>query len=332
MPSQLQQTIIVTLDDIEKRLDANPSDPEKTQLLANANVLVALLGQVDDLELRNAADSVTAAAAGLQQVIDAAGNVPLNLDQLTIAGSNLRKAIAQALGTAAPAVPAPAAPVASGQAPPAVAAPPPLAAGLVHGLDCATDCTAQSRAIAAAGKAFVVRYYRNGASGFPTLTAKEAKALTAAGVKIVTIWESASANVSHFSRTTGLDEGTSAYKQAMLVGQPAGTPIYFAVDFDCSKDALAGSINDYFQAIASAFAAMGNGKSAYSVGVYGSGRACTWLTAHGLVAYTWLAMSKGWSGYAAYTSWNIKQGPSDQLLPFDYDTDVATGDYGGFNI
>ena len=328
MPSPLQVSIITSLDDIETRLDANPPDPEKTQLLATANTLVTLLGQVNDIELRNAAAGVTAAAAALQNVIDAAGAGPLDLAGLTAAGSDLRKAVAAAVALPAPQPvgnPAPQPPANV----PAAAAP----GGLVSGIDCSDDCTTQAQAIAAAGKSFVIRYYRAGnSSKYPTLTAKEAAALSAAGLRVAAIWESASDKVSHFSHTTGLAEATSAYKQAMLVGQPAGTPIYFAVDFDCSQDALAGPINDYFQAIATAFAAMGHGKSAYAVGVYGSGRACSWLTGHGLATYTWLAMSTGWSGYAAFASWNIKQGPSDGQIQIDYDTDVANGDFGGFSV
>jgi hypothetical protein len=331
MATELQTNIINALDDIEARLAANPNDPAKADLLANANTLVVLLRQVDEIALSDAADAVTAAAGRLQQVINQAGNGPLDMTALNSASTDLRRAATTAVTPAtpvnAPASPKPAAPT---PAPPSIGTTP--TAATRQGLDCALDCTGRAAAIAAAGKNFVVRYYRSSGSSFSPLTANEARALSAAGLDIVSIWESASDNVAHFSHTTGLDEGTSAYKQAMLVGQPAGTPIYFAVDFDCSDKEVAGPINDYFQAIASAFSAMGHGNSAYSVGVYGSGRACTWLTAQGLADFTWLAMSTGWNGFASYSGWNIKQGPHDGALAFDYDTDVANGPFGGFRV
>src|SRR5262249_46593538 len=146
----------------------------------------------------------------------------------------------------------------------------------------------------------------------------EAKAISATGVLLVALWESNSAVSGHFSYTTGVDEGTSAYKQAMNAGQPANTPIYFAVDFDCSNLQIAGGINDYFRGIAHGFDAIGSDNPAYAIGVYGSGNACGWLLSHQRVKYTWLAQSTGWGGYKTFASWNIKQGPTKKT-PFDFD-------------
>jgi hypothetical protein len=159
----------------------------------------------------------------------------------------------------------------------------------------------------------------------------EARAISASGLLIVALWESNSAAPEHFSYTTGVDEGTSAYKQAMNTGQPAGTPIFFAVDFDCSNMQIAGSVNDYFRGIAHGFDAIGSSSPAYIVGVYGSGNACGWLVAHQRVSFTWLAQSRGWGGYNSFASWNIKQGPT-KSKPFDYDVNESKSNYGGFTI
>ena len=145
------------------------------------------------------------------------------------------------------------------------------------GMDCALDCTAKVTWIKANGNEFVGRYYRNSASKWTALAAKEARTISASGLMLVALWESNSAVSEHFSYTTGVDEGTSAYKQAMNTGQPARTPIYFAVDFDCSNLQIAGAINDYFRGVAHGFDAIGSGNAAYGIGIYGSGNACGWL-------------------------------------------------------
>lgn len=314
--SALVTALQATLESISTRLDANPPEPEKSRLLSTSNTLMAILAQATLIELKDAAKAVTGAAIALQAVIDGSGGGPIPLPALETATSNLRKVVTAVVA------PTSAATTTSTT----------TTAGTVAGIDCALDCTVQAPAIAAAGKTFVVRYFRNGASSFPRLKASEAQALSAAGLKVVSIWESASDKPSHFSRTTGLDEGSSAYTQALAAGQPAGTPIYFAVDFDCNDNQLASGIHDYFQAIASIFDQMGHGASAYKVGVYGSGRACRWLKAQGLATYTWVALSHGWAEFGSFTDWNIKQGANDHVLPFDYDVDLARGDFGAFTV
>jgi hypothetical protein len=201
----------------------------------------------------------------------------------------------------------------------------------VIGIDCALDCTRRIAAIKGLHAQFVGRYYRQATSQWPALTNAEAKALSAAGLQIVALWESASDKLQHFSHATGVDEGTSAYHQAMQAGQPARSPIYFAVDFDCSSAGIAGAVNDYFRGVADGFAAIGGGQPAYDIGVYGSGNTCAWLLGHGRVTHTWLAQSRGWGGYKTFKSWNILQGPSKKT-PFDYDTDQAADNFGGFTV
>jgi hypothetical protein len=197
------------------------------------------------------------------------------------------------------------------------------------GIDCALDCTSRAGAISAMGVEFVGRYYRLPTSQWTPLRAAERIALSNAGLKVVALWESQSDVLGHFSHACGVNEGTSAYHQAMLAGQPAGTPIYFAIDFDCDASGVAGAVNDYFRGVADGFSAIGAGNPVYLIGVYGSGDACSWLSGHGRVTYTWLAQSTGWGGYNTFTNWNIKQGPVVNQ-PFDHDTNNANPGYGGF--
>jgi hypothetical protein len=204
---------------------------------------------------------------------------------------------------------------------------------MVDGIDCALDCTDLAAAIKAAGKAFVARYYRSKASKYKPLTSKEAKAVCQTGLQIVTVFEGKSDNLDHFSHNSGVDDGTSAYRQALLAGQPPTSPIYFAVDFDCSNAGIAGSVNDYFDGIAAGYSAIAKGGSpAYAIGVYGSGNTCSWLLKHGKASFAWLAMSTGWGGYATFADWNLKQGPATASLAFDHDTDEAKANFGGFAV
>jgi hypothetical protein len=207
------------------------------------------------------------------------------------------------------------------------------------GMDCAKDCTNFAAAIKNAGVSFVGRYYRWPASSYKPLTYKEALALSTAGLFVVALWEWASDKITNFSYHDGFDQGSSAYKQAMDAHQPANTPVYFAVDSDFSPNQIAGPINDYFQGVADAFKAMGKGQSAYTIGVYGSGRTCGWLLNHSKVGCSWLAVSRKWSGHDTFTNWDVSQAADDLKIAGlkpgekgDYDSDSAKSSYGGFKI
>jgi peptidoglycan hydrolase-like protein with peptidoglycan-binding domain len=198
------------------------------------------------------------------------------------------------------------------------------------GIDSALDCTNRASAIAQTGVDFVGRYYRKKISKWTPLSATEVAALHREGLAVVALWEFASDKPDYFSYSSGVDDGTSAYRQALQAGQPPQTPIYFAVDFDASSAAVAGPISDYFTGVRAGYTTIGQGQPAYSIGVYGSGRTCAWLASHGRATYTWMALSTKWADYDTYTSWNIKQGPGTTALAFDHDTDTSVASYGSF--
>jgi hypothetical protein len=100
---------------------------------------------------------------------------------------------------------------------------------------------------------FVARYYRSPTSHWPSLSASEAQLLLA-GLKIVAVWELASTTPRIFSRLSGVNDSTGAYHQAQTIGQPAGSAVYFAVNYDASGTDIVGPINDYFRGVAAGFA------------------------------------------------------------------------------
>ncbi len=203
---------------------------------------------------------------------------------------------------------------------------------MIKGIDASTPCTSAASCLKQAGLEFVGRYYAVAAESWKVLTSAEAQALGAAGLRIVAVWESGSpTQASYFSHAQGVQDGQGARAQALALGQPAGTPVYFAVDYDAAASDISGVITQYFEGLQAAFGT--GGAPFYAVGVYGSGAVCQAMLAAGLASRAWLAESTGWSGSSSFTGWNIKQSATIQpVCGISVDNDVAEGDYGGFNV
>jgi Domain of unknown function (DUF1906) len=220
----------------------------------------------------------------------------------------------------------------SADTPAAAAIAPSVVPASLKGFDTDHDCGQLISKIVAAKVDFVARYYSNNTA--KNLSVSEAKLLSASGVKLVAVWEAQGDKLASFSHQCGVDDSTRAYRLATTVGQPGGTPIYFAVDFDAAQSAVAGAIHDYFQGVADGFAAISRNNSAYLIGVYGSGLVCSWLKGRNLVTHTWLSQSMGWAGSKNFKDWNILQhlGGDPYGLGLTVDPDDARQDYGGFTV
>lgn len=136
----------------------------------------------------------------------------------------------------------------------------------------------------AAGIGFVCRYLST--PGNPkNLTRTEATGLRAAGILIVTVFETI-AKRALFGHGAGKADAVSALAQGMTCGMPKGSPIYFAVDFDATPQQQA-AINAYLRGA-------GEVLGPELVGVYGGyyvvGRALDAKAAH----YAWQTVA--WSG------------------------------------
>ena len=151
-------------------------------------------------------------------------------------------------------------------------------------------------------------------------------------MKIVAVWEWHSHDPAYFSHASGYSDAISAYSQAKAVGQPAGSAIYFAVDYNAPRSDISGAIDQYFRGVAAGLAAAGNGRSEYKIGVYGSGAVCEAMRRAGLAQYTWLTNSTSWAGTLNYDGWNIRQGGHFSVLSFNHDSNEAKDDYGGFRV
>jgi hypothetical protein len=196
------------------------------------------------------------------------------------------------------------------------------------GIDLAMDTSNVVEELRGGRIDFVARYYRNPTSSLPALSPQEARRLASLGLKIVAVWEQNSPDPENLSHSSGYSDALSAYRQAKAVGQPAGSAIYFAIDFNAHELEPA---KEYFRGIAAGLAAASGGRAEYDIGVYGSGAVCDAIKRAGLARYSWLTKATSWDGSLDYNDWNIKQG---EALPFsfDNDSDEARGDYGGFRL
>lgn len=197
----------------------------------------------------------------------------------------------------------------------------------ISGMDSDANCTVFAGELAQRGMQFVARYYSDNPS--KSLTAGETQALSNEGLKIVAVFEDSNNAVRFFSSDEGNRQGAKALDFAGEIAQPAGSAIYFAVDYDATPEDVEGPVTDYFTAIKNAFVA-----TPYMVGVYGSGLTCRVIRDANLAQFTWLTESTGFREYAAFrTQADIVQlTPQRKLFAgLDIDDDIAqSAEFGAF--
>jgi hypothetical protein len=133
---------------------------------------------------------------------------------------------------------------------------------MTKGIDCSTPLNAATaKDIAKQGYLFVARYLVPEIYAWKRLTPSEAKAITAAGMQIISVYET-TANRATGGASAGHEDGAVALNEARLVGQPTGSAIYFAVDYDAQPQGY-DTIEKYLEAATQQI-------PGYSCGVYGS--------------------------------------------------------------
>lgn len=198
-------------------------------------------------------------------------------------------------------------------------------------LDTATDCTTVAKCLFDAGYRSIIRYYSR--STWKRLTPDEALTLCAAGLSLVAVYQNRQDRKADFSRKKGLQSARHAIEYASeVIFQPAGSAIYFAVDFDASDGDIADAVGPYFAGVKEAFAA---DDDTYRIGVYGSGEVCRAVLASGTARFAWLAAATGWAGYDAFKSskdWHLLQHRQTSVCGIDVDPDTVNGDHGAFRL
>ena len=139
----------------------------------------------------------------------------------------------------------------------------------------------------------VVRYYDfNHSVDLPEkrLLLPEAQEISQAGMDLLVIANSNAKKVGELSRRLGMKEGMrAAYYAKTGIGQPEGSAIYFAVDFDVTEEEVEKYMAPYFEGIQQAFREMGEGPLPYQIGAFGSGLVVQSLFAKGLINLRWLS-------------------------------------------
>ncbi|MDI3298277.1 MAG: DUF1906 domain-containing protein [Bacillota bacterium] len=136
-----------------------------------------------------------------------------------------------------------------------------------------------------AGVSFVCRYIAPETMK-KTLTADEAREIDAAGLNIVSVWETTARRALQ-GAPAGEADARTALAVARAAGQPPGTPIYFAVDTDVRLDADLLSVESYLRAAGRALAGQ------YPVGVYGSALVVEAMIDRKAALYAW--QTAAWS-------------------------------------
>jgi hypothetical protein len=214
---------------------------------------------------------------------------------------------------------------------------------MANGISTSMQTGADAACLAGNGINFVFRYY-SATTSIQTkrLTLAEAQALVSAGLQIGVVYEDGPTSVNYFTNGRGVQDGGRAWQYAQQIGQPAGSAIYFAVDYDASAPDLS-AIASYFQGVQSGLDTASGGVSAYSIGVYGSGLVCQTIKQdQNLAKYSWMAESSAWQGTSTYAGWDVMQAPGTSPLcslagptpgqEADYEECQSAGDFGGFTV
>ena len=154
---------------------------------------------------------------------------------------------------------------------------------------------------------FIARYLRD-------LSRTEAHAVSDSGLLIVSCWELGHPTErAYFTRSQGSIDGGHAFAKAKAIGQPANTPIYFAVDYDASLRQDKAAILDYFEGVREAYNTYYIRDTTYAIGVYGNGCVLEWCRTQGIASFFWQAFAPGWCN-------NRQFWPGANLHTFSLDT------------
>jgi len=212
---------------------------------------------------------------------------------------------------------------------------------ILRGLDTTMELTRHAAALKRQGYDFAMRYYSHNAA--KNLSLGEARALSQAGLRIGVVWETSGTRASFFNRAQGLADGAAAFLMAKeTIGQPYGSAIYFAVDYDPTQADIDGVISNYFTGVRAALYVGAEGQPSYRVGVYGSGLCCASLVEREMASLSWLSQSTGFAGsrrYAEQQRYDLIQmlpvrilGEDGAVLDIDPDASHPDREVGLFSV
>lgn len=169
------------------------------------------------------------------------------------------------------------------------------------GIDTAVPLTAeQCASIKRAGYLWTGRYLVPPNSYRKALTLEEAKRITDAGLKILTVYET-TANRAKSGWTGGIYDGEVASTCAKNINMPESGCIYFAVDYDAPTSDFQ-TIENYLRAAKSVI-------FPYKIGVYGGFKVIEYLAGKNVCDCYWQCMA--WSYGKRHEARNVYQAKAD---------------------
>lgn len=215
-------------------------------------------------------------------------------------------------------------------------------------VDADFDVTPYLARLKAAGIKTIGRYYDRGyGTGIgevcyhhpqKVLTRAEMAAIEQHGMSVFIVFQHCGHQCANFNidnkdtAEKGRKDAEGAVRLAEELGQPAHTPIYFAIDFDpmpgsdCAlkSDRIWPSVEAYFDQINEVFA-----KTKLDVGIYGAGITSRRLKAAGRAKYFWVSTSLGHFGTPEFFNggdWHIFQNVTEIKRSYaknTFDTNLA---------
>lgn len=157
------------------------------------------------------------------------------------------------------------------------------------------------------GYTHVGRYLVGG--GGKHLCAPEIAELRAAGLRLAPIYQRFNDEVADLTRANGMTEGFEALVRGRVLGLPAGSIIYFSVDFDATGDVVSGPVAEYFGGVKEIMDAVASYN--FRIGVYATRNVCQVMIDRGLAVAAYVSgMSTGYSGNMGFPmprEWHYNQ-------------------------
>lgn len=177
--------------------------------------------------------------------------------------------------------------------------------------DVANDTSGRAHDIQAAGYGAVGLYLRSDRASKAMVDG-----LHSVGVKCFSVYEKGNPTTpAYFTAYQGIRDASAAIVSAQKIGQPKGSIIFAAIDYDSHPS----DVHGYVVAFHDALKAHG-----YLTGIYGNGVTIAHFIDLGYCNKGWLSQSKGFAGYAAYKPHAaIIQGPQTTVLGWDVDLDTV---------
>ena len=141
------------------------------------------------------------------------------------------------------------------------------------------------------------------------LCAPEIAELRTAGLRLAPIYQRFNDKVAYLTRDNGMTEGLEALVRGRGLGLPAGSIIYFSVDFDATGDVVSGAVAEYFGGVKEIMDAVAFYN--FRIGVYATRNVCQVMIDRGLAVAAYVSgMSTGYSGNMGFPmprEWHYNQ-------------------------